>query len=79
MERAIDAAEQSAEGPACWKGSRWSTGCSSGPGKTPLFTREAEGSVFDPAHHEAMMQEPSSEPKGTVTRVCSKDTCCMTV
>jgi molecular chaperone GrpE len=70
MERAIEAAKQSAEGAGLLEGFKMVyQQLLSLLEKHHCIRVEAEGSTFDPARHEAMMQEPSDEPKGTVTRV----------
>ena len=70
MERAIDAAQQSAEGAGLLEGFKMVHQLLISVLEKHDCTRvRAEGSAFDPTQHEAMMQEPSAEPKGTVTRV----------
>ena len=70
MERAIEAAKQSEEGTGLLEGFKMVHQLLVSVLEKHHCSRvEAEGSTFDPAHHEAMMQEPSDEPKGMVTRV----------
>ncbi len=70
MERAIEAAHQSPDGAGLLEGFKMVHQLLLDVlGKHDCTPVAAQGAAFDPAHHQAMMQEPSAEPKGTVTRV----------
>ncbi len=73
MERAIDAAEQAPGGSGLLEGFRMVHQLLlTVLEKHDCLPIEADGVAFDPALHEAMMQEPSPAAKGTVTRVLQR-------
>jgi molecular chaperone GrpE len=70
MERAIEAAQQSSDGAGLLEGFKMVHQLLLDIlGKHDCRPVAALGAPFDPSHHQAIMQEPSPEPKGTVTRV----------